>query len=50
MNKIRRIAAIVLIIVGSFLEIYFYVWRFSQDGLAIWLSIIKEKLWLRIER
>jgi hypothetical protein len=40
MNKIRRIAAVSLIIIGSFLEIYFYVWRFNQDGLGIWLPIV----------
>lgn len=29
-----------MISIGSFLEIYFYVWRFKQDDLSLWLSII----------
>lgn len=30
----------ILIIFGSFLEIYYYYYRFSQDGIPWWLSII----------
>lgn len=35
----RKLFSVFMIIIGSFLEIYFYVWRFSQDGLILPLSI-----------
>lgn len=36
----KTLFATILIILGSFLEIYFYVYRFTTDGLNLWLSII----------
>lgn len=38
--SMRKIAAIILVATGSFLEIYFYHTRFLADGLQWWLSII----------
>jgi hypothetical protein len=36
----RKILAIALILLGSFLEIWFYYWRFYNDGIHAWLSFI----------
>ncbi len=35
-----KLFAILLIIFGSFLEIYYYAYRFTNDGIETWLSII----------
>lgn len=41
MKKNRAlIFAIALIVIGSFLEIFYYKVRFEQDGIVTWLSII----------
>lgn len=36
----RKIFPPILIIFGSFLEIYYYAFRFTQDGVPLWLAII----------
>lgn len=35
-----KIFSIALITIGSYLEIQFYIWRFEQEGLALWLCAI----------
>ena len=35
-----KLFGILLIIFGSFLEIYYYAYRFTNDGIETWLSII----------
>jgi hypothetical protein len=35
----RRIFSIALIVAGSFLEIYYYAYRFTSDGIQIWLAV-----------
>ena len=35
-----RLSAAILIILGSFTEIYFYVYRYTAEGSPLWLSII----------
>ena len=40
LNKIKKyIFPASIIILGSFLEIWYYQWRFTQDGIDAWLSI-----------
>lgn len=39
MKKMFKLYPILLIILGSFLEIYYYSFRFSQDGVNIFISI-----------
>lgn len=36
----KKLFSILMIAIGSFLEVYFYVWRFNQEGISIPLSII----------
>ena len=36
---LKKTFSTLLILVGSFLEVYFYFWRFTQDGMPAWLSI-----------
>lgn len=35
-----KLFGISLIIIGSFLEIWYYQYRFSNDGISIWLSVV----------
>lgn len=37
---LKKIIPYILIPVGIFLEIYFYTWRFLNDGIDLWLSIV----------
>ena len=36
----KRAFAVLMITLGSFLEIYFYIYRFIQDGMPIYISVI----------
>jgi hypothetical protein len=37
---IRKIYPIIIILLGSFLECYFYAFRFTGDGTPLWISLI----------
>jgi hypothetical protein len=37
----KRSLPITLILLGSFLEIYYYTWKYTSEGESIWLSVIK---------
>lgn len=37
---VKKILPTLLIIAGSFLEVYYYAFRFANEGVPIWLSII----------
>lgn len=36
----KKLFSAALISIGSFLEIFFYYWRFKQEGIPAWLSVI----------
>jgi len=37
---IKKMFSVLLIVFGSFLEIYYYAFRFQSDGIALWLAVL----------